>query len=68
MLIYEMEVDVAIRRPPIPANVRTTFVRLAVPNQPSLTRADNEARLVGAWMGHRHGEIVTAVRITSVEL
>jgi hypothetical protein len=68
MLIYDMEVDVARQRPPIPANIRTHFVRLAVADRPSLTSAENEARLVAAQMGHRHGPIVTAVRIVSCVL
>ena len=67
-LVYELEVDVATRRPPTPANTRTHHVTIAVIDQGSWTRADNEARTLGALMCHRRGPMVTAVRIASVEL
>jgi hypothetical protein len=68
MLIFDMEVDVAIARPPIPANIRTTFMRIAVEDHPSWSRVENEARNTAALMAHRHGEIVTAVRIVGAEV
>lgn len=68
MLIYQLEADVAIRRPPSRENIRTTFIRLAVEERSSLTRTDNEAKLLAAWIAERHGVMVTAVRILGVEL
>lgn len=68
-LIYDLEVDVARQRPPTAANTKTHYVRLAIEDRESLTCADNEARNFAAWMcWHRHGPMVTAVRIISVEL
>lgn len=68
MLIFDMEADVALRRPPTPANTRTWFSRIAVTDRPSLTSAENEARTLAAQMAHRHGPMVTAVRIVGAVL
>lgn len=69
MLIYDLEVDVVRERDTHPWRERTHFVRVAVDDQPSLTRAEIEARNLGAWMcWHIRGEMVTAVRIVGAEL
>lgn len=67
-LIFDLEVDVAHRRPPTPANTRTHFVQIAVADRPSLARAENEARNLAAAMGFARGDMVTAVRITGAVL
>lgn len=67
-LIFDMEVDVALRRPPTPANTRTWFSRIAVADRQSLTGAETEARTLAALMAHRHGPMVTAVRVVSAEI
>lgn len=67
-LLYGMEVDVAVRRPPSPANVVTHGVVVTVADRESFSRADNEARLVAAYMCDKKGVMVTAVRIIWVVL
>lgn len=68
-LIYDLEVDVVRDRSSRPWRERTHHVRLAVEDRASLTSADIEARNLAAWMcWHVRGEMVTAVRIVSVEL
>jgi hypothetical protein len=67
-LVYDLEVDVARRRPPTPANTVTHHVRIAVDDRASLSSADNEARTLGALLCYRRGPMVTAVRIVSVEM
>lgn len=68
-LVYALEVDVVRDRSVRPWRERTHFVEVAVPDQASLTSADNEARNLAAWMcWHVRGEMVTAVRITGVVL
>lgn len=67
-LIFDMEVDVAHQRPPVPANIRTHFVTLAVADRSSLTSAENEARMLAAQMCSGRGPMVTAVRIIGCEL
>lgn len=48
--VYGVEVDVAIARPPTPANTRTVFVRVAVPlDLPDFT-ADAQARETACQM------------------
>lgn len=66
-MIFEMEVGVAIQRPPSPANIRHTHMRLEVPEQANWSRMENEARLTAAHMAARHGVMVTSVTITGVE-
>ena len=69
MLTYDLEVDVVRDRDARPWLARTHYVTVAVDDRPSLTSADNEARNLAAWMcWHVRGEMVTAVRIMSVEL
>jgi hypothetical protein len=69
VIVYELEVDVVRHRDQRPWVARTHYVTVAVDDQPSLTRADNEARNLAAWMcWHVRGEMVTAARIVSVEL
>jgi hypothetical protein len=69
MLVYELEVDVVRERAIRPWRGRTHYVTVAVDDRPDLTCADNEARNLAAWMcWHVRGEMVTTVRITSVEL
>lgn len=69
MLVYELEVDVVRDRSSRPWRERTHYVQVGVEDQPSLTRADTEARNLAAWMcWHVRGEMVTAVRIVGVEL
>lgn len=68
-LVYVLEVDVVPDRSSRPWRERTHYVTVAVADRDSLTRADNEARRLAAWMcWHVRGEMVTAVRIVSVEL
>jgi len=68
-LIYDLEVDVVVDRSSRPWRERTHHVRLAIPDQPSLTRAEIEARNLAAWMvwGVR-GDLVTTVRIVGAVL
>lgn len=69
MLVYELEVDVVRDRDRRPWTTRTHHVTVAVPDQENLTRADNEARNLAAWMcWHVRGNMVTGVRIIGVEL
>lgn len=69
MLIYDLEVDVVRDRDSRPWRERTHFVQVAVDDQPSLTRAETEARNLAAWMcWHVRGQMVTAVRITGAVL
>lgn len=66
--MFDLEVDVVRNRDVRPWRARTHFVRVAVPDQPSWTRMENEARNLAAWMcWHVRGNMVTAVRITGVE-
>jgi hypothetical protein len=67
-LVYELEVDVVRDRDDRPWRERTHHVTVAVPDQPSLTRADNEARNLATAMGHARGSMVTAVRIVGCQL
>lgn len=68
MLIFDLEVDVAVDRGVRPWQIRTHYVRIAVADQPGWSRVETEARNFAAWMcwGAR-GDVVTAVRIVSVE-
>ncbi len=66
-VLFDLEVDVAARRPPTPGNVRTHHVQMAVPDRPGFSRAENEARTLAALMGAVRGPMVTAVRIVSAE-
>lgn len=68
-LVFDLEVDVVRDRSIRPWREWVHHVRVAVDDQPSLTRAENEARNLAAWMcWHVRGEMVTAVRIVSAEL
>lgn len=68
-LIFDLEVDVVRERDTRPWRERTHYVQVAVEDRPSLTRAENEARNLAAWMcWHVRGEMVTAVRIVGAEL
>jgi hypothetical protein len=68
MLIFDLEVDVVRNRDRRPWKARTHFVRVAVEDQPSWSRMENEARNLAAWMcWHVRGNMVTAVRITGVK-
>lgn len=67
MVTFDIEVDVAIRRPPTPSNTRTHHVRVAV-EEASPSRMENEARTLAYAMGMTRGPMVTAVRIISAEL
>ncbi|MFC4089332.1 hypothetical protein [Micromonospora sp. GCM10011541] len=68
-MIYDIEVDVAVARPPTPANTRTVYLRIAVDGEPGFT-ADNEALLTAALMayGSRTVPMPLATRITNLEL
>lgn len=61
--VYGLEVDVAVRRPAYGRNIVTHGVVVAIEDQPSLTRADNEARRTAAYMCWNKGPVVTATRI-----
>lgn len=68
-LIFDLEVDVVRHRDVRPWRERTHFVTVAVEDRPELLRAEIEARNLAAWIcWHVRGEMVTAVRIISVEL
>ena len=66
-VLFDLEVDVAVQRPPTPANTRTHHVQVAVPDSPGFTRAENQARTLAALMCYRRGPMVTAVRIVTAE-
>jgi hypothetical protein len=68
MLIFDVEVDVAVQRPPTPANTRTVFVTVAVDDQPSLFAAEADARLLAAQIASNWGVMPLATRITGAEL
>lgn len=68
MATFDMDVDVAVRRPPTPSNTRTMVARIMVDDRPSILAMENEARTLAALMATRRGAMVTAVRITSAEL
>ncbi|MDH6462083.1 hypothetical protein M2302_002258 [Micromonospora sp. A200] len=68
-MIYDIEVDVAVARPPTPANTRTIHLRIAVEGEPGFT-ADNEALLTAALMayGSRTVAMPLATRIVGLTL
>jgi hypothetical protein len=68
-VIYDVEVDVAVARPPTPANTRTVYLRIYVEGEPGFT-ADNEALLTAALMayGSRTVPMPLATRIVNLEL
>lgn len=68
MLIFDIEVDVAVRRPPTPGNTRTVFVRVSVADRPSLFAAETEAQLIAAQIAATRAVMPTATRIISAEL
>lgn len=68
-LIFEMEVDVVRDRSVRPWRERTHHVSIAVEDRPSMLSAENEARMMAAFMcWHIRGSMVTAVRIVGAEL
>lgn len=68
-MLFEMEVDVVRDRDVRPWRARTHHVSVEVEDQGSWTREENEARNLAAWMcWHVRGNMVTAVRIVSVEI
>lgn len=65
---FDLEVDVVQDRSSRPWRERTHHVFVEVPEMPSWTAMENEARNTAAWMcWHIRGEMVTAVRIVGVE-
>ncbi len=67
-MIFDLEVDVAVRRPPSPENIRTHFVRIAVDGALPVNRAEIQAQQLAALMCYKRGPMVTATRITSAIL
>lgn len=66
--VFDLEVDVVRDRGQRPWRERTHHVSVAVPEHRSWTCMENEARNLAAWMcWHVRGNMVTAVRIVSVE-
>jgi hypothetical protein len=66
---FDLEVDVVHDRDSRPWIEKTHFVQVVVPEKPSWTATENEARNLAAWMcWHVRGEMVTAVRITEVRI
>jgi hypothetical protein len=68
MAVYDMEVDIAVRRPPSPANTRTIHSRVAVDDRSSMLAMESEARTLAALMADHWCAMVTAVRIVEAEL
>lgn len=67
--VFDLEVDVVRDRGTRPWRERTHYVTVAVDERPSWLATENEARNLAAWMcWHVRGDMVTAVRIASVEL
>lgn len=69
LLVFDCEVDVVVDRDRRPWRERTHYVSVLVEERPSWTATENEARNLAAWMcWHVRGNMVTTVRICSVEL
>lgn len=69
LVVFDMEVDVVRERAVRPWVTRTHYVQVGVDDHPSWERLEIEARNVAVWMcWHVRGDMVTAVRITGVEL
>jgi hypothetical protein len=68
--VYDVEVDVAIARPPTPKNTRTIFTRVAVSLDLSNFAADTEAKLIASQIAACHPHVVMpiATRITRLTL
>lgn len=66
--VYGVEVDVAIARPPTPANTRTIYVQVAVPLDLSDFAADTEAMLVAAQMAACHPHVVMPIATRIIKL
>jgi hypothetical protein len=67
MIVFDLEVDVVRDRDDKPWKVRTHHVTVGVAED-TWSRMENEARNLAAWMcWHVRGNMVTAVRIVSVE-
>lgn len=68
--VYDVEVDVAIARPPTPANTRTVFVQVAVSLDLPNFLADTEARLIASQIAACHPFVVMPIasRITNLLL
>lgn len=68
MAVFDLEVDVVRDRDVHPWRTRTHFVTVAVEDQSSFSRMENEARNLAAWMcWHVRGNMVTAARIVRAE-
>lgn len=68
LAVYDMEVDIAVQRPPTPANTRTIHTRIGVEDRPSMLAMESEARTLAALMADHWCAMVTAVRIVGAEL
>lgn len=66
--VFQMDVDIAVRRPPIPANTVTINSIVPVEDRPSITSMENEARTTAALMAMVWGPMVIDVRIVRAEL
>jgi hypothetical protein len=67
--VFELEVDVVRDRDVRPWRTRTHLVAVAVQDHAWWSVMENEARNLAAWMcWHVRGNMVTAVRIVSVEI
>jgi hypothetical protein len=66
-VIFQMEVDIAQRRPPTPDTVLTANTLVAVPDRPSWLAMESEARTLAALMATHWGAMVVAVRIVRAE-
>jgi len=68
MQVYGIEVDVAVARPPTPANTRTRYYRVAVPLTLSNFSADTEAQLLACAMAAGDPRVVMPVASRIVDL
>jgi hypothetical protein len=68
LAIYQLDVDVAVRRPPTPANTVTINSIVGVKARRTISRMDNDARNAAAQMGLAWGPMVLDARIVRAEL
>lgn len=66
-LIYTVDVDVCIRRPPIPSNCVTSRVILQVDANQSPAKADAQAQCIAAQVAGSRGEMPVRTRIVSLQ-